>query len=311
MRRSFTLIKFFIRKSRKRNILFRQCQFAPCPVFPFFLRLLNCSNVRLFDFFSLPSSFHVPCSSVLTSRGKIRIFTLIELLIVISIIAILAAMLLPAWGKAREKARSIACVGKLKQIGMAAQMYYNDYNEYIPFGHTSNYTDFNGYATVVTPAWYCRLAPYLHREVRYFGALQELAPGSCEGYSNRTAGRDPFVCPSKDVRAASPHSYSISMYVVSNAAPQTGANGVVIRTRKISDIREPTRKVCFFDIEGGQYLASVNTLSGTSWVARRHSMGVNYVTFGGNVSYMKTSCLMSRAALHWYTIFDVTNVTLK
>ena len=185
------------------------------------------------------------------------------------------------------------------------------HNEYIPFGHTSNYTDFNGYATVVTPAWYCRLAPYLHREVRYFGALQELAPGSCEGYSNRTAGRDPFVCPSKDVRAASPHSYSISMYVVSNAAPQTGANGVVIRTRKISDIREPTRKVCFFDIEGGQYLASVNTLSGTSWVARRHSMGVNYVTFGGNVSYMKTSYLMSRAALHWYTIFDVTNVTLK
>ena len=229
----------------------------------------------------------------------------------ITIIAILAAMLLPALGKAREKARSIACVGKLKQIGMAAQMYYNDYNEYIPFGHTSNYTDFNGYATVVTPAWYCRLAPYLHREVQYFGALQELAPGSCEGYSNRTAGRDPFVCPSKDVRAASPHSYSISMYVVSNAAPQTGANGVVIRTRKISDIREPTRKVCFFDIEGGQYLASVNTLSGTSWVARRHSMGVNYVTFGGNVSYMKTSYLMSRAALHWYTIFDVNNVTLK
>ena len=57
---------------------------------------------------------------------------MIELLIVIAIIAILAAMLLPALGKAREKARSIACVGKLKQIGMAAQMYYNDYNEYIP-----------------------------------------------------------------------------------------------------------------------------------------------------------------------------------
>ena len=299
-----------MRKSRKRNILFRQCQFAPCPIFPFFLRLLNCSNVRLFDCFSLPSYFHVPCSSILTSRGKTKVFTLIELLIVIAIIAILAAMLLPALGKAREKARSIACVGKLKQIGMAAQMYYNDYNEYIPFGHLTPATEYNGYAGSINPAWFCRLAPYLNRKVRHYARLEDLVPGSYMGYSNRAAGSDPFVCPSKDVRAVSPHSYSISYYIVQGAAPHAIGNGKEIRTRKISDIREPTRKVSFLDVEAGEYDAAVNTYN-LHWVARRHSMGVNYVTFGGNVSYMKTSYMMSRAALHWYTIFDVTNVTLK
>ena len=57
-------------------------------------------------------------------------FTLIELLIVISIIAILAALLLPALSKARDRATSIQCVGNLKQMGMGIMHYRNDYNEY-------------------------------------------------------------------------------------------------------------------------------------------------------------------------------------
>lgn len=59
-----------------------------------------------------------------------RGFTLIELLVVIAIIAILAAILFPVFARAREKARQASCQSNLKQLGLAANMYSSDYDEW-------------------------------------------------------------------------------------------------------------------------------------------------------------------------------------
>jgi prepilin-type N-terminal cleavage/methylation domain-containing protein/prepilin-type processing-associated H-X9-DG protein len=59
-------------------------------------------------------------------------FTLIELLVVIAIIAILAAILFPVFAQAREKARQATCVSNLKQLGTAAMMYAQDWDEQWP-----------------------------------------------------------------------------------------------------------------------------------------------------------------------------------
>jgi prepilin-type N-terminal cleavage/methylation domain-containing protein/prepilin-type processing-associated H-X9-DG protein len=80
-------------------------------------------------------------------------FTLIELLVVIAIIAILASILMPALGRARETARTSVCVTNLKQFGIAYHLYIDDHDELLPskyYYHTPpvinpRYTWYSGY----------------------------------------------------------------------------------------------------------------------------------------------------------------------
>ena len=76
---------------------------------------------------------HGPGGTLTFSVGTTRrYFTLIELLIVIAIIAILAALLLPALNSARERGRAIRCTSNLKSIGSGLMLYCADYGGYAP-----------------------------------------------------------------------------------------------------------------------------------------------------------------------------------
>ena len=82
-----------------------------------------------------------------SAAGSRQAFTLIELLVVIAIIAILAAILFPVFAQAREKARQIACLSNMKQIGTAMMLYNQDYDEaLVPYRHTATGSNLNPFA---------------------------------------------------------------------------------------------------------------------------------------------------------------------
>ena len=107
--------------------------------------------------------------AVLLSAGEtatMRIFTLIELLIVISVIAILISLLLPSLGKARDTAKRIKCTANLKQINTLAALYYSDNNGFTP---PYRIKDLKFYTTGpdMPYSWYEILNDYLSHDTQH------------------------------------------------------------------------------------------------------------------------------------------------
>lgn len=120
------------------------------------------------------------------NKAVIKIFTLLELLIVIAIIVLLAGILLPGLQKAREKTRQIECISNLKQIGVGNGLYMGDYNEYtVPaywYGWSSSpYQLLSPYFG--TKLWTCSVGPLNERWMVTPTGLN-IGWNTCAGYSS-------------------------------------------------------------------------------------------------------------------------------
>jgi prepilin-type N-terminal cleavage/methylation domain-containing protein len=152
--------------------------------------------------------------STLSQPGKGRVlkgFTLIELLVVIAIIAILAAVLLPVLAKAKEKALQAQCISNYKQIGIAVQIYVEDFGGYFPI---ASYTDANGNNIV----WTKELGPYLPQQGNLVTSVENKV----------------FVCPSAKYKGSFPNGLSRTCSCTGtmlgpNPAPSTSLTATLAR----------------------------------------------------------------------------------
>ena len=208
------------------------------------------------------------------SNKKNRAFTLVELLVVISIIALMLAILMPSLAKARRLAKNVICQSNLRQIGLGVTAYVNEYKGAIPY--SGKYVFMNPNNKESKNNWIGLLTPYLSGSK---------TPDTLV-YDNGKVSRV-WMCPEYKASSSNPFSYMMDRHIAyaNNGWPSYPNT----TSRKIYQIPGPGSKIMFADAWGSYpdfTDSSINHIIGLGTGIRHNN---------------KANCLMVDCHVDWDT----------
>ena len=229
-----------------------------------------------------------------------RIFTLIELLIVVAIIAILAGMLLPALNKARNTANKIKCMNDLKALGMASASYSSHYGDWLVPLYSAEESDGTPMqATLGTSVtnfprvWIgllCGITPETATDVT---KRNEIGPYGVRWGGDTNLGKPAgnFHCAANQYRIEWGGKTFMTDFSLNLQLHGGNYSGMKHKFRKLSQVRSTSQAVSMADNKGGSNYAfytgqAVGTGTGTADFSR-HDMLCNFLFLDGHVSSMK------------------------
>lgn len=189
-----------------------------------------------------------------------RAFTLVELLVVIAVIALLAALLLPTLADGKDKARSIQCLNNLHQWGLAYRMYADDNNDFLPRRGQGVQVLFQ---IDRTEDWFNALPPYFS-----IPTFQQLVTNSNKPTAH---SQSIFICP---IANDPGEEYFLPYAMNMNLSPW-----FLPRASKFAEVVQPATVVAMADAPG-PYASTFPSIKAYSVVAR-HSSRANLLFLAG------------------------------
>ena len=186
--------------------------------------------------------------------------TLIELLVDIAIIAILAAMLLPALQQARERAKLTTCLNNMKSCGMFAQNYASDNRDFAPLANQPG-ADNEGYAPVYCGTWFVMSGVY----AGFYRNTHKKLSGARDGFV-KVPNNSPFACPGRPDKTTSTYGTKIDYSVNINAIGYT-YNSAGARQLQWTKVRRPGWRVWNVDTKNQYNPIYVNMNAGSNFNA--------------------------------------------